>query len=420
MQFIFAWHHQVHLRRGQGQGPRKRGICSTPPPRNAEARISQLIATTPSHSRFLIAFPRLDTFHTYPTHPTALRRLLTSLLSLGRRTWLHTSPRALRQQARPLVIHTLLLSFAQTENMLLRHHLPWISLAHDLNRTGQHLLKGQHDQGPLAIKPLGEGLHDRLRLALALALAAGLPRRHRQVVHGDVLLGVRRDLDAVAGGAGADVDGALLHGPDPEREQAVEQRVERDRHGRVLLRGVEAELVVPVEGRGADGEGRVAQREARVREGVRLLELEGVEVGRDGIVGGVFEIWEGGWVSRESAEGELESDRLLPLRRFWRVGWLLGERSTYRRANGRKSFLVPSLLLWRESRKLVDLVRTRPSRRRELGNRVLTAELAIERVGIASTSTSYQPSTPRSFVPGTTVSHKHDGKHGAGSYTDDP
>lgn len=52
--------------------------------------------------------------------------------------------------------------------------------------------------------------------------------------------------------------------------------------------GFEAELVVPVEGCGADGESTVAQRQARVGEGVGLGEVEGVEVGGDGVVGGVF------------------------------------------------------------------------------------------------------------------------------------
>jgi hypothetical protein len=55
-----------------------------------------------------------------------------------------------------------------------------------------------------------------------------------------------------------------------------------------MLCALEAELVVPVKGRGADDEGGVANRQASVREGVRLCEFEGVEVRGDGVVGGVF------------------------------------------------------------------------------------------------------------------------------------
>ncbi len=52
--------------------------------------------------------------------------------------------------------------------------------------------------------------------------------------------------------------------------------------------GFEAELVVPVEGCGGDCEGGVAESQARVGEDVRLGEVEGVEVGGDGVVGSVF------------------------------------------------------------------------------------------------------------------------------------
>jgi hypothetical protein len=55
--------------------------------------------------------------------------------------------------------------------------------------------------------------------------------------------------------------------------------------------GFEAELVVPVEGCSTDGEGGVAYGEPCVGEGVGLGKLEGVEVGGDGVVGGVFKIW---------------------------------------------------------------------------------------------------------------------------------
>ena len=55
-----------------------------------------------------------------------------------------------------------------------------------------------------------------------------------------------------------------------------------------MLGALEAQLVVPVEGRGADGEGGVADCQTGVREGVGLREFEGVQVCWDGVVGGVF------------------------------------------------------------------------------------------------------------------------------------
>lgn len=52
--------------------------------------------------------------------------------------------------------------------------------------------------------------------------------------------------------------------------------------------GLEAQLVVPPEGQGADSEGGVPECQARVGEGVGLGEFEGVEVCGYGVVGGVF------------------------------------------------------------------------------------------------------------------------------------
>lgn len=56
---------------------------------------------------------------------------------------------------------------------------------------------------------------------------------------------------------------------------------------------LEAELVVPEEACGRDGEGAVAYCEAGVGQVVGLGEFEGVEVVWDSIVGGVLQIWWG-------------------------------------------------------------------------------------------------------------------------------
>lgn len=79
-----------------------------------------------------------------------------------------------------------------------------------------------------------------------------------------MLLRFTRYLDLLAGGVGADVYRAFLDAPDPECQGAVEERVEEHGDGGVGLGGLETELVVPVEGGCADGEGAVAESEARV------------------------------------------------------------------------------------------------------------------------------------------------------------
>lgn len=86
---------------------------------------------------------------------------------------------------------------------------------------------------------------------------------------------------------------ALVHRPlldeaDPVRQRAIEQGVQRDGGRGVVLGGLEAQLVVPQEAGGGDGEGAVAQGQTRVYEGVVLLELERVEVVGDRVVGGVL------------------------------------------------------------------------------------------------------------------------------------
>lgn len=92
----------------------------------------------------------------------------------------------------------------------------------------------------------------------------------------------------VARGACARVYNASLDEVDPGCEEAVEEGVEGDGDGGVGFCGVEAEGVVPVEAGGAEEEGGVAEGEADVGEGVGLGEVQGVQVGGDGVVGGVF------------------------------------------------------------------------------------------------------------------------------------
>lgn len=72
------------------------------------------------------------------------------------------------------------------------------------------------------------------------------------------------------------VHDALLHEGDPYGQGAVDDGVEGDGGGGVPLGALEAELVVPEEAGGGDGEGAVAQGQARVDEAVVLLELERV------------------------------------------------------------------------------------------------------------------------------------------------
>ena len=81
---------------------------------------------------------------------------------------------------------------------------------------------------------------------------------------------------------------ALLHETDPYRQGAVDERVQRDGGSRVPLGALEAQLVVPEEAGGGDGEGAVAKGQARVDEAVVLLELERVQVVWYRIVGGVL------------------------------------------------------------------------------------------------------------------------------------
>lgn len=91
---------------------------------------------------------------------------------------------------------------------------------------------------------------------------------------------------------GADVYDALFLKPYPQREGRVQQRVDGDRAGRVVLCALEAELVVPEEAGRCHEEGGVPQAEPHVGQGVRLLQAQAVEVVGERIVRGVLQVCE--------------------------------------------------------------------------------------------------------------------------------
>lgn len=88
----------------------------------------------------------------------------------------------------------------------------------------------------------------------------------------------------------ADIHNPILLQPDPQRQGGIQQGIQRHRSGGVIFGALEAELVVPGETGGGDKEGGIAQGQAHVSQGVGLLELEGVQVIGDGIIGGVLEV----------------------------------------------------------------------------------------------------------------------------------
>lgn len=90
--------------------------------------------------------------------------------------------------------------------------------------------------------------------------------------------------------ARADINFALLHQPYPSCQSTIEQSIKCNRNSSVMFRRVPAELVVPVEAGGAERECRVAKAKANVGQGVRLFELQRVQVVGYRIVGGVLEV----------------------------------------------------------------------------------------------------------------------------------
>lgn len=106
-----------------------------------------------------------------------------------------------------------------------------------------------------------------------------------------ILFRLGRNPDLVTFWGGALVDCALFDIEDPEGEESVEDGVEGDGEGGVSFCGLEAEVVVPGEASGGEGERGEAEGEADVGEEVGGGEGEGGEVVGDGVVGGVFEVW---------------------------------------------------------------------------------------------------------------------------------
>ncbi len=90
--------------------------------------------------------------------------------------------------------------------------------------------------------------------------------------------------------ASANVYLSLLNQPNPCRQRTIEHCVKCHGDGGVMLRGVPAEPVVPVEAGCAKREGGIADCETDIGQNVRLLELERVEIGWDGIVGSVLKV----------------------------------------------------------------------------------------------------------------------------------
>ena len=91
-------------------------------------------------------------------------------------------------------------------------------------------------------------------------------------------------------GCGPLVHDSLLHERDPEGEDGVYHRIYTHGHGRVVLGVLKAELVVPGEAGPGDGEGRIAESQSCVDQSMVLLELQRVEIVRNGIIGGVLQI----------------------------------------------------------------------------------------------------------------------------------
>ena len=81
-----------------------------------------------------------------------------------------------------------------------------------------------------------------------------------------------------------DIDLALLNPPDPERQNSINTRVECNCNSSVELRGLESELVVPVEGRRTYSKSSVSQSKADIGEDMGLLEGDGVQVRGEGVI----------------------------------------------------------------------------------------------------------------------------------------
>lgn len=99
------------------------------------------------------------------------------------------------------------------------------------------------------------------------------------------------------------IQGPCFNSPDPICEEPVEERIKCYGDRGVRFCGREAKSVVPVETGCADGEGGITDCETRVGESVGLDKAEGVQVGGNYVVGGVFEICEEGMLAGDEADG---------------------------------------------------------------------------------------------------------------------
>ena len=88
------------------------------------------------------------------------------------------------------------------------------------------------------------------------------------------------------------VDESLLHGPDPICEGAVQGKVGDYGNGGPAFRGLETVFVVEGEGGGGDEDGGVSEGELDVGVPVVLAEFQRVEVVLEGVVGGIFAVWQ--------------------------------------------------------------------------------------------------------------------------------
>lgn len=91
-------------------------------------------------------------------------------------------------------------------------------------------------------------------------------------------------------GSCANIYDSFFDVEDPECQEGIEYEVGCNCDCCIRFRGVESIGVVPVETSRANCKRAVAYRETGIGESVRLSEREGIEVGGQGIIGGVLEV----------------------------------------------------------------------------------------------------------------------------------
>jgi hypothetical protein len=92
--------------------------------------------------------------------------------------------------------------------------------------------------------------------------------------------------------AGCDslINNTLLNICDPVREGCVQNGVDCDGYSCQILRVVESELVVPSKAGAGNSKGAIAKSQSCIGEGMNLLELQGVQVVGNCIIGSVLQI----------------------------------------------------------------------------------------------------------------------------------